>query len=420
MGKIKNYDNGLRLINKYMPATRSVSIGVFVGVGSANETPDNNGISHFTEHMLFKGTESRSAFEIAETIDGIGGQINAYTSKQMTSYYTVSVDEHLETCLDVLSDIFFNSVFDDEQLNKEQKVVLEEISMVEDTPDDLCLDLAVASYYNDHPLGYPILGTRQNVESFNRDKLNEFVSRYYNPMNTVVSIAGNLTDDKAYKLIDKYFARKMKPQGVVPEKLSKSVRKSTLYTRFKEIEQANVAIVFPGLEFGNELEVAILLMNSVLGGGMSSLLFQKIREQMGLAYSVYSFPSSYINNGSYTIYFGTNKEKILDALEGTKKVIEDLKTKGLTEKEFLRGKEQLKGGLVLGQESSSAIMNASGKMAIMKNDIFDIDKRLQAIKELTMEDINRVIKKVFDFKDVSMSYVGPKIDHDLMSIIQKG
>ena len=168
MGKIKNYDNGLRLINKYMPATRSVSIGVFVGVGSANETPDNNGISHFTEHMLFKGTESRSAFEIAETIDGIGGQINAYTSKQMTSYYTVSVDEHLETCLDVLSDIFFNSVFDDEQLNKEQKVVLEEISMVEDTPDDLCLDLAVASYYNDHPLGYPILGTRQNVESFNR------------------------------------------------------------------------------------------------------------------------------------------------------------------------------------------------------------------------------------------------------------
>jgi len=418
MGQIINYSNGLRLINRYMPATRSVSIGIFVGVGSSNEVPENNGISHFTEHMLFKGTGKRTAFQIAEAIDGIGGQINAYTSKQITSYYTVSVDEHMENCLDVLSDIFFNSKFDDKEIGKEQGVVLEEISMVEDTPDDLCLDLAVSSYYNEHPLGYSILGSKENVLSFNHEKLKEFVRKYYNPKNTVISLAGNIIDDKAYRLIEKFFANNMKADGYIPEKLTKSQRKSTILTRYKDIEQANVAVVFPGLEFGNDSEIALLLLNSVLGGGMSSLLFQRVREQLGLAYSVYSFPSSYINNGSYTIYFGTNKEKVEKALEGIKAVVESLVKNGITEKEFARGKEQLKGGLVLGQESSSAVMNASGKMAVMTNEVFDIDKRLEKINELTGEDIKNVIMKIFNFNDVSMSYVGPEIKSDLLKVIQ--
>lgn len=413
------FSNGLRLINKYMPATRSVAIGVFVGVGSANETPEMNGISHFTEHMFFKGTKKRSAFQISETVDSFGGNINAYTSKQMTSFYTVSLDEHMDKCLDVLSDIFFNSQFNETELIKEQKVVLEEISMVEDTPDDLCLDLSVTSYYGKHPLGSPILGSRENVLSFDRQKLRDFVGEYYNANNTLISIAGNIKDEKAYKSIEKFFAKKMSSEGTVPPPLSRADRKPSIITKFKSNEQANIAIVFPGLEFNHRYEMALLLMNSVLGGGMSSLLFQRIREQYGLAYSVYSFPSSYINNGSFTIYCGTNKEKVKQAVKEIKNVINKLIAKGISEREFNRGKEQLKGGLVLGQESSSAIMNASGKTGIMKNEFFNIDRRLQAISELTIDDIHEVIKMIFDFKNASMSYVGPEINFDLMQIINQ-
>lgn len=419
MGQIMKFSNGLRLANKYMSSTRSVAIGVFVGVGSAFETPKINGISHFTEHMFFKGTKNRSAFQIAESIDGIGGQINAYTSKQLTSYYTVCVDEYVEKCLDVLSDIFFNSVFDEHEIKREQGVVVEEISMVEDTPDDLCLDLAISSYYNDHPLGYSILGTKENVLSFNQSNIKDFVFKYYNPANTVISIAGNLKDDKAYDLINKYFDVEFENPNFVPEKLYKSKRKSTLYKRIKNNEQANVAIVFPGLEFNHRLEVAMLLMNTILGGGMSSLLFQKIREQMGLAYSVYSFPSAYTNNGSYTVYFGTNRDNVEKALLAIKDVIKKFMEKGITKREFQRGKDQLKGALVLGQESSSAIMNASGKTVIMKNEIFNIDERLQNISDLTINDINETINTVFNFNDISMSYVGPEVDYDLLELIKE-
>lgn len=419
MGQIMKYSNGLRLVNKYMPTTRSIAIGVFVGIGSANETRENNGISHFVEHMMFKGTKKRSAFQIAEQIDGIGGQINAYTSKQMTAYYTVSVDEHTNKCLDVLSDLFFNSKFDEVEIKKEQGVVLEEIAMVEDTPDDLCLDLSTESYYGEHTLAYPILGSKENVLSFDQAKLHDYVNNYYNPKNTVISIAGNITDDKAYKLIDKYFAKKMKDGEKIPTLLEKSTRKSSILIRKKEIEQANVAIVFPGLVFNDKLEVALLLMNSILGGGMSSLLFQKIREQLGLAYSVYSFPSSYINNGSYTVYYGTNKDKVKEALQATKKVLEKFVKTGITDKEFTRGKEQLKGALVLGQESSSAIMNASGKTMIMKNEFFDIDNRLRDINDLTVSDVNTVIRRVFNFEHISMAYVGPEIKFNMLDLIKK-
>ncbi len=417
MSEIFNFNNKLRLINNYMPSTRSVSTGIFVGVGSANENPGNNGISHFTEHMLFKGTTNRNAFEIAEEVDGIGGQINAYTSKQVTSYYTVSTDEHKRTCMDILSDIFFNSVFSPEEIKKEQGVVLEEISMSEDTPDDLCLDMSVAAYYNSHPLAYSILGSRENVSSFDQKILKQYVSDYYNPCNTVISIAGNMKDDEALALTEEFFAKKMSKCKIVPDKLTPADRKQKYLKKFKKIEQSNVAVVFPGLEFNHRLEVAMLLLNSVLGGGMSSLLFQRIREELGLAYSVYSFPSSYTPNGSFTLYFATNKESVVKALEGAKDIINAVKKNGITEKEFNRGKEQLKGGLVLGQESSSAIMNASGKTVIMKNERFDIDARLNAINSITMADIRDIIDIIFDFNKASLSYVGPEIKQDLLKVI---
>lgn len=418
MGQIKKFDNGLRLINNYMPSTRSISIGVYINVGSAYETLQNNGISHFIEHMMFKGTKKRTAFQIAEAIDGIGGQINAYTSKQLTCYYTVSVDEHKEKCFDVLSDIYFNSLFNDKEIAKEQGVVLEEISMVEDTPDDLCIEMAMSSYYNNHSLGYPILGSKDNVKGFNHDTLKTFVDDYYNSNNTVISIAGNLQDDEAYNLVEKYFASKIKSNGITTSQLSKSKRKPTVKLKYKDIEQANVTIVFPGLEFNNKYEVSLMLLNSILGGGMSSLLFQKIREELGLAYSVYSFPSSYTNNGSFSIFFGTNKDGVKKSLEGVRMVIDNLKNNGISEKEFNRGKEQLKGALVLGQESSSAIMNANGKSVIMKNMAFDIDKRLEDIKNVTIDDIKMVINKIFDYNDVSMSYVGQKIDYNLLDVLR--
>lgn len=419
MHKTIRYDNGLRLILKKIDFVRSVSAGVWVGTGSAYENQTNNGISHFIEHMLFKGTQKRSAFEIADSIDRIGAQINAFTSKECTCFYTKSIDEHLEKCLDVLSDMFFNSAFAEEELNREKKVVIEEISMIEDTPEDVCHELLAAAYFGDNPLSRSIIGTADNVNSFTKDMLKEYMIKHYCPENTVISIAGNIDIDQTIKMVEKYFVANFSGDYCYKHiPAPKHDTKSKFVSKIKQVEQASVAIAFPSVTFNSPMAQPMMLLSSVLGGGMSSRLFQKVREELGLAYSVYTYPSAYINNGMFTVYIGTNPQNIELAMETIVKELDKVKKEGITKDEFLRGKEQLKGSFILGQENTSSIMTIYGKLLLLANEEFNLDKRLTEINAVTQDDVNRVIEQTFDYSKASISCVSSQEVQDLTKYLR--
>lgn len=420
MQKFKQYENGLRLTVKTLPGVLSVSTGIFIGAGSADETPENNGISHYIEHMLFKGTKKRSAFDIADTIDSIGAQINAFTTKELTCYYTKSTAEHAEKSLEVLSDIFFNSTFDDKEAEREKKVIAEEISMVEDTPDDICLDYLARAYFGKHTLGKSIIGTAENVLNFTREDVIGYMDKYYTPANTVISIAGSLSFEEADALVEKYFADSFnRPSQEITRYSLKKPRSKSL-SKFKDIEQVHLAIGFESEQFNSKISNEIALVNTVLGGGMSSRLFQQVREKKGLAYSVFSYPSSYRKGGVFTIYAAVNPKSAAKACEVIAKELKLILKDKITEDEFLRGKEQLKSGLIFGQESSSSIMNAYGKFMSMTGKMLDIEDKVKAIDAMKMSDVFDILDgKMLNFDTTCGSYIGKEDSAlDMLEIIK--
>jgi len=406
MEKIKQYDNGLKLVVKQMSGVMSVSTGVYVGAGSADENPENNGISHFIEHMLFKGTKKRNAYQIADFADSIGAQSNAFTAKEMTCYYMRSTSEHSENSFELLSDIFFNSVFDATESRREKKVVIEEIAMVEDTPSDVCIDLLAAAHFGDNPLGYDILGTEKTVGSFTKRNIKEYMCEYYCPDNTVISVAGNISFEDAEKLTAKYFAGNFKTQNcAVQRNLDAVPKKQSLY-KFKDIEQAHIALSFPSEKFDSDISAEAALANYVLGGGMSSRLFQKIREEKGLCYSVYSYPSSYRSCGITAVYAAVNVNSSQEALNAIVEVIKDFSKTGMTVEEFNRGKEQLKSSLIFSQESVSSIMQSYGKYATLTGKLLSLEEKLKKVNEIKLERVQDILKNCYDFSKMSTSYVG--------------
>ena len=407
MNHLKTFDNGLKLVVVEMKGLLSVACGVLVKTGSANESAEENGISHFIEHTMFKGTETRSAFEISDFIDRIGGQINAYTSKQMTCYYTHTTKEHLEDSLNVLSDMFFNSKFDKTELNKEKGVVIEEINMSEDTPEDLCLDLLSESYFGKEGLGQTILGSAKNVRSFSREKISAYMDKYYTADNVVIAIAGNVTADKVEKLVGRYFADNFKRIKSAPQKTTKTTKPLNL-KKIKKIEQSHIALCMPAISLKDERRDALTIANIVLGGGMSSRLFQKIREDLGLCYSVYSYLSCYRETGVLEVYAGVNTDNRELAFNAILDEINKFKEKGITEQEFLRGKEQLKSSLVLGQESVAGQMQLYGRYALMNDGLFDFSARLKSIERIKADDVAAVIGEFFDVQKASTATVGTK------------
>lgn len=407
MNYLKTFDNGLKLAVVEMKGLLSVACGVLVKTGSANESAEENGISHFIEHTMFKGTEKRSAFEISDFIDRIGGQINAYTSKQMTCYYTHTTKEHLEDSLEVLSDMFFNSKFDKTELNKEKGVVIEEINMSEDSPEDLCLDLLSESYFGREGLGQTILGSAKNVRSFNRDKITAYMDKYYTADNVVIAVAGNVTAERAEKLVGKYFADNFKRIKSAPQKTTKHCKPQGI-KKIKKIEQSHIALCMPAISLKDERRDALTIANIVLGGGMSSRLFQRIREDLGLCYSVYSYLSCYRETGVLEVYAGVNTESRELAFKAIVEEIEKFRKEGITEQEFLRGKEQLKSSLVLGQESVSGQMQLYGRYALMNGELFDFPARLKSIESIKAGDVAAVIREFFDVSKASTATVGPK------------
>ena len=402
----KTYPNGLKLIINRIDGLLSVSCGVLVKTGSANESSSNNGISHFIEHNLFKGTKTRSAFNISDDIDSIGAQINAFTSKELTCYYTKSTSEHLEKTLEVLSDIFFNSVFDEKEMEREKQVILEEINMVGDSPEEICFDLLAKAYYGNTGYGRTILGSAKNVSSFTKDDVLNYMDKYYTADNVCISIAGNVDIEKTVKLIDKYFDKNFTGLKSDKQKQQKDFKYNKLY-KFKKTEQTHLAFSTPAFSMSDDKSLSASILNIVLGGGMSSRLFQKIREEMGLAYSVYSYISQYKNHGSLEIYAGVgngNEKKAFDAIINE---VNKLRIDGVSKKEFLRGKEQVKSSFVLGQESTSSQMLIAGKYLLFLGEEFDFERRIQNINEVTIEEVNNIASKMLSLKDYSTAVVGP-------------
>ncbi|MGN1400397.1 MAG: M16 family metallopeptidase [Bacillus sp. (in: firmicutes)] len=396
--------NGARIVLENIPTVRSVAIGLWIKTGSVNETEQNNGISHFLEHMFFKGTKTKNAKEIAEAFDSIGGQVNAFTSKEYTCYYAKVLDTHADFALNVLADMFFHSVFDQEELEKEKNVVYEEIKMYEDTPDDIVHDLLSRAAFGNDPLAYPILGHERTLETFTSDTLKDYVHEQYTPDRLVVSIAGNV-DEAFIKKADSLFGSYGRGEAKKSDKTTPVFLTQTLQKR-KETEQAHLCLGYEGLPIGHEDAYSLIIMNNVLGGSMSSRLFQEVREQRGLAYSVYSYHSGFEDTGLVTIYGGTGANQMDVLFETIQNTIDTFKREGITEKELRNSKEQLKGNLMLSLESTNSRMSRNGKNELMLGRHRSMDEMIDLIDAVTQESVADITDKVFTDR-YAMAYISP-------------
>ncbi|PAB61217.1 M16 family metallopeptidase [Anaeromicrobium sediminis] len=405
--------NGTRIIMEKIPHVKSISLGIWVNVGSVDETAENNGITHFIEHMLFKGTKNRSAKDIAAAIDDIGGQINAFTGKECTCYYAKVLDSHINIAVDVLSDMVFNSSLDEKDIEKEKNVVLEEISMYEDSPEENAHDLLFKTIYQEDSLGYPILGTRDIISNLTRDKLIEYMEKFYVPENMVISVAGNFDEKYLIDMLEEKIVGTGKKENI---HLIKSKNKANfnkeIGVKYKDIEQLHLCIGLESFSMGSENVYPLLVMNTIFGGSMSSRLFQNIREDKGLAYSVFSYPTSYRNSGIFTIYAGINPKQLERVCSSIKEEINLIKNKGLRKEELLKAKEQLKGNYILGLEGTSSRMMGIGKSELLLNRVYTQKEVLDKIDNIEMDHIKKVIDKIFSKDNMSVSLVG-NIDNEI-------
>lgn len=416
-------DNGLRIVTEYIPYVKSVSIGVWVEAGSRKETLENNGVSHFIEHMLFKGTKNRTAKEIAESIDNIGGQINAFTSKECTCYYAKVLDSHIDVAIDVLSDMLFNSLFDEDEISKEKSVVYEEIKMYEDSPEDLVHDLLSQTIFNKNSLSLPILGSRESLEKLTRESIINYFESFYIPSNTVISIAGNFNLNATIKLIEKHFS-KWETKINIADKYEKPIISHSISKKKKDIEQLHFCLGTEGISQGQDELYALLILNNIFGGSMSSRLFQDIREDKGLVYSIYSYPSSYKDSGIFTIYAALNTDNFIKVIDIIMDNISIIKKDYLTEEEIYRSKEQLKGNYILGLESTSSRMTSIGKSELLLGKVISPQEIASKIDKIELEDIISVVNKIFDKSKYNIAYVGNfdnenEIDRELRRLLFK-
>ena len=387
-------DNGVRVIAEYIPHFPSVSVGLWIGAGSMYETEEENGLSHFVEHMLFKSTQRRTTREIAVEMDAIGGQVNAFTAKECTCYYAKVIAEHLDRTMDLLTDLLLGARLDEEDFEKERGVILEEIAMCEDTPEDLVYDLLAKAYFGDHSLSRPILGTHEQIASVSREALVAFRRKHYRPDNTVLAVAGQYDLDALKEMAQRYLGA-WRADGVPQEPIASEGCQGQVITRKKDIEQVHMCLAYPGVGQYDDDLYPMSVMNNLFGGGMSSRLFQRIREEMGAAYSVYSYPSTYTSCGTFTIYAGTSPEtaqKVADELHAQ---IRLLCEGGITDEEFAMAKEQLKVSYVLGLEGSSSRMSSIGRSKLLRGEAIDPEEVLRRVEAVTKADVERVIARTF-------------------------
>ncbi len=412
-------NNGLRVVVENIDYVNSVSVGLWVENGSRNEDKINNGISHFIEHMFFKGTEKRTALDIAECIEDVGGQINAFTGKEATCFYVKTLDSHLELALDVISDMLFNSKFLPEDIEKEKGVIIEEINMSEDSPEDVLADLHSEAIWGKDPVSLPILGTIDTVKSFTREQIVKYISSYYIPENSVISISGKFNMGTIEKLVEKYFGTWNSKNKKLTNYSKPEIQSSHLFKK-KSIEQLHLSLGIPGVEMGSEDVYTLLLLSNIFGGGASSILFQKIREEKGFCYSIYSYISALNNTGVVNIYTSLNPKYAADVVCTIKEEMRKFTKTRVSLEKLNKAKEQLKGNYILGLESTSSRMFSNGKSVLFLNRINTPKDIIEKINRINEEKIDYVMKKTFENGIVNSAFVGEKVDLPLLTnIIEK-
>ncbi len=416
MTNIEKLSNGIRVVMEPMPYLKSTAFGVWVKVGSRYENKTNNGIAHVIEHMLFKGTKNRSAKDLADEMAKIGGNVNAYTSKECTSYYGTTLSEHLPIAVDIISDMIKNSLFDDKDLKKEKRVIIEEIDMYDDSPEDLSHEMLQMKIWEDHPLGYQVSGTKKIVRSITREQILDFMNTYYVGENMIISIAGQFDQEEVMELLEEKFG------GIKCSFDNESTIIATpeyhkiFYKKEKDVEQLHLNIGFDCISSLSEEQYTYSVLNSILGGSINSRLFLQVRDKSGLTYSIYSYESSYMDTGLFQIYAAMNPSQSTTVVEKIKAIIKDIRKNGVTPDELSMTKEQLKTEIILGNESAKSRMNFNGKSMLFRARVITLDEMVEGLDKVSIEDVKNFANKYLDLSNCSVSLVGNIKDYFVESI----
>jgi predicted Zn-dependent peptidase len=411
-------DSGERVISERLDHVRSAAVGYWIGAGSRDEQPAESGVTHFIEHLLFKGTDRYSALEIAEIFDGLGGELNAATSREHTLVYARVPDHHLETAVDVMSDMVFAPAF--AELDAEREVVLEEIAMYDDAPQELVHDLIADAVFSDHPLGRPVIGTSEVISSIPREAIARYHDEMYVPANIVVAAAGNIEHEQIVDLVSRALERRSAAIASHANVRPPLVRASPPRRRFlrKDTEQYHVCLAAPGISRSDRRRFAASLLDAILGGSASSRLFQEIREKRGMAYAVYSFVSQYTDTGQIGVYLGTREDNLAEALKITAEQIGDIAAGNLPPRELERAKENLKGRILLSMESTSARMNRLGKSLITDSELMSLDRIVAEIDAVEAESVCELAGALLATERLSAACIGPSEEHFLAALEQ--
>ncbi len=397
--------NGIRVVSETLPKSRSISIGVWVKVGSRHEPAEIGGISHFIEHLFFKGTEKRTAKDIAIEMDSIGGEMNAFTSQETTTYYAKVVDEHLPVAIDILSDILLHSKFDPLEMDKERKVILEEIKGVEDTPDDYIHELFTNTVWANNSLGRPILGTKDTVKALKHKDIVSYIDNYYSPKEIVISVAGNFEHARLIELLNASFG-KLARGGAAKKEVTPDFTQA-IAVKKKQLEQVQICVGCKGMHYTHEDRFVMSALNTVLGNSMSSRLFQEIREQNALAYSIYSYVTSYRDTGLLTVYAGADPSNALEVVRLVTREFGKIKDEGITPAEETRVRNQIKGSLVLSLESSTSHMSRLARQEIYFGKYLSMDDIIKGVEKVTAADVQRLARQLFTRENSSLAILGP-------------
>ena len=394
----KTLPNGVRILTEHVPGVRSVSLGIWVGTGSRHESAGENGAAHFIEHMLFKGTRSRTAAQLAEEMDAVGGQINAFTTKECTCFYARVLDTHLARAADILCDMFFHSRFDDADVETERGVILEEIGMYEDNPEDLCAERLAGAVFKGSPLARPILGRKATLDKMD----GAWLRAYQRADRIVVALAGSFTDADAVELAGRFAGLEARPHTAARA----AAYVPGVVVKKKAIEQNHLTLAFPGLSFADPRRFQLQLLSSILGGGMSSRLFQQVREQKGLCYSIYSYGTCHDDTGYFGVYTALGRETEGQALDTILAVIRELTEHGVTQAELDRAREQSKANVLMGLESTQSHMSSLGRGELLQGEVLDEDAIIAAYDAVTRADVQALAGELFRFENASLSAVG--------------
>ena len=409
-------DNGLRVVTEYIEHVNSISVGIMVQNGSRDEEIHESGISHFIEHMFFKGTNKRNAKDIVQEIENVGGQINAYTSKEATCYYIKALDTHLNLSLDIISDMILNAKFDSEELEREKGVVIEEINMSEDDPEDVLDSIHSKALFGDDSLSRPILGTIDRIKSFDRNKLKEYIRNHYTPSNSVLSICGKFDKVELRKIIEEYFGPWDKDIVHIPEYKKIVLNNGTAYKE-KPIEQVHINLGLKGLPYAHEKAYSLVLLNNVFGGGASSILFQKVREEQGLCYTIYAYSQPFLGVGNINIYTGLSNKFADNAISTINDELKKFAKNGISDEKLQINKEKIKATYILGLESTSSRMFANAKSLLLQNKIRTQQEVIDRINKIDNNDINYVLETCFKPGIISSAYVGQDVEVNKLNAI---